>query len=67
MNHSNREPTFLYSDHEASEKSSIAKAFIETRARLNAVVSAADNNLVKRFYNIDHNTYLELSFRSLTV
>ncbi len=33
--------------------------FIETRARLNANVDKANNFLVKRFYNIDHNAYLE--------
>ena len=41
------------------EKLAIARQFLETRTRLNTVVSAADNPLVKRFYNIDHNTYLE--------
>lgn len=59
MTPSNKEPQFIYSDHDAASKSPLAKGFIETRARLNAVVSAADNSLVKRFYNLDHNTYLE--------
>lgn len=59
MKPTNREPTFVFSEEDAANKSPIAKTFIETRLRLNEVVSAADNNLVKRFYNIDHNTYLE--------
>jgi ribonuclease HI len=53
------EPTFVYTEEEVAAKSAIARQFIETRARLNAIVSDADNFLVKRFYNIDHNTYLE--------
>ena len=32
---------------------------MEARTRLNANIDQADNFLVKRFYNIDHNTYLE--------
>jgi AhpD family alkylhydroperoxidase len=54
-----REPVYLYSEDDAAQKSGLARAFIEERRRLNAVVTAADNNLVKRFYNVDHNTYLE--------
>jgi alkylhydroperoxidase AhpD family core domain len=33
--------------------------FLVTRTRLNENVDKADNFLLKRFYNIDHNTYLE--------
>jgi AhpD family alkylhydroperoxidase len=32
---------------------------VEIRKKLNANVDAADNYLVKRIYNVDHNTYLE--------
>ncbi|OLE14149.1 MAG: alkylhydroperoxidase [Acidobacteria bacterium 13_1_20CM_4_56_7] len=32
---------------------------MDSRERLNANVDKANNFLVKRFYNIDHNTYLE--------
>jgi len=53
------EPTFLYTEQQVAERSAIARQFLETRKRLNATVDAADNFLVKRFYNIDHNTYLE--------
>lgn len=42
-----------------ADKSETARRFIETRARLNPNVDKANNFLVKRFYNIDHNTYLE--------
>src|SRR6516162_3057299 len=54
-----REPAYLFTEKQVSDKSEIARRFIETRARLNVNVEKADNFLVKRFYNIDHNTYLE--------
>jgi AhpD family alkylhydroperoxidase len=54
-----QEPTFLYTEDDAAQKSPIAREFAETRRRLNANVDAADNYLVKRIYNVDHNTYLE--------
>jgi len=54
-----REPTYLFTDKQVAEKSEIARRFLETRARLNLHVEKADNFLVKRFYNIDHGTYLE--------
>jgi ribonuclease HI len=54
-----KEPTFVFTDKQVAEKSEIARRFLETRTRLNANVDHADNFLVKRFYNIDHNTYLE--------
>ena len=53
------EPIYLYTEEQVAERSAIARQFIETRFRLNAIVNDADNYLVKRFYNIDHNTYLE--------
>lgn len=54
-----KEPTYLFTEKQVAEKSEIARRFIETRARLNVNVDKADNFLLKRFYNIDHNTYLE--------
>jgi ribonuclease HI len=54
-----KEPTYLFTEKHVAEKSEIARRFIESRARLNANVDKASNFLVKRFYNIDHNTYLE--------
>ncbi len=59
MRPASTEPKYLHSEEEVASKSAIARQFLETRTRLNTVVSAADNPLVKRFYNIDHNTYLE--------
>ena len=53
------EPTYRYSEEDAAARGAIARQFIETRRRLNQTVDAADNYLVKRFYNLDHNTYLE--------
>ena len=54
-----KEPTFLFTEKYVADKSELARRFIEARARLNANVDKANNFLVKRFYNIDHNTYLE--------
>ena len=54
-----KEPTYLFTEKYVADKSEIARRFIESRARLNANVEKANNFLVKRFYNIDHNTYLE--------
>ena len=54
-----KEPVYLFTEKQAAEKSELARRFLETRTRLNENVEKADNFLVKRFYNIDHNTYLE--------
>lgn len=54
-----KEPTYIYTDKQAAEKSELARRFLDTRTRLNETVDKADNFLVKRFYNLDHNTYLE--------
>jgi ribonuclease HI len=54
-----KEPTYLFTETQVAEKSEIARRFLDTRTRLNANVDKADNFLLKRFYNIDHNTYLE--------
>ncbi len=54
-----KEPSYLFSESQVAEKSAIARHFIQNRNRLNENVDAADNFLVKRFYNLDHNTYLE--------
>ena len=56
---SSKEPTFICSEDDVAKKSPLAKSFIEERTKLNRSVDAADNQLVKRFYNIDHNCYLE--------
>jgi len=53
------EPTYLFSEKQVAEKSELARRFFDTRTRLNENVEHADNYLVKRFYNLDHNTYLE--------
>lgn len=54
-----KEPSYLFTEKQVADKSEIARRFIETRARLNVNVDKANNFLLKRFYNIDHNTYLE--------
>ncbi len=54
-----KEPTYLFTEKYVAEKSEIARRFLDTRERLNANVEKANNFLVKRFYNVDHNTYLE--------
>lgn len=59
MKPSEREPSFTRTEEEAAAKSPLARAFIETRKKLNEKVTAADNAYVKRFYALDHNAYLE--------
>ena len=59
MNAERKEPTYLFTDRQVADKSEIARRFLETRNRLNENVDKAGNVLVKRFYNIDHNPYLE--------
>jgi ribonuclease HI len=54
-----KEPTYLLTEEQVAKKSTIARTFLETRTRLNENVDQADNFLVKRFYNLDHNTYLD--------
>ncbi len=54
-----KEPAYLFTEKQIAEKSDLARHFLETRRRLNENVDKADNFLVKRFYNLDHNTYLE--------
>ena len=59
MNPERREPVYLLTEKQVADKSGIARRFLENRSRLNANVEKADNFLVKRFYNLDHNAYLE--------
>ncbi|MGB9233698.1 MAG: carboxymuconolactone decarboxylase family protein [Terriglobales bacterium] len=59
MNTERREPAYLLTEKQVADKSEIARRFLDVRTRLNANVEKADNMLLKRFYNIDHNTYLE--------
>jgi ribonuclease HI len=54
-----KEPAYLFTEHQVAAKSELARRFLDTRTRLNDNVHTADNLLVKRFYNLDHNTYLE--------
>ena len=64
MNPERREPVYLLTEKQVADKSEIARRFLDTRNRLNANVDKADNFLVKRFYNLDHNSYLEGSIPS---
>jgi ribonuclease HI len=59
MNTERKEPTYVFTEKQVADKSEIARRFLDTRTRLNANVDNADNFLVKRYYNLDHNTYLE--------
>lgn len=54
-----KEPTYLFTEKYVADKSETARKFLDTRERLNANVDKANNFLVKRFYNMDHNAYLE--------
>ncbi len=56
---SRKETAYHFSEKHVAEKSEIARHFLDTRNRLNENVNKADNFLVKRFYNLDHNTYME--------
>ena len=59
MNTERKEPAYLFTEKQAADKSEIARRFLDVRTRLNDNVDKADNFLVKRFYNLDHNAYLE--------
>ena len=59
MNTERKEPTYLFTEKQVADKSEIARRFLDVRTRLNDNVDKADNFLVKRFYNLDHNAYLE--------
>lgn len=59
MNPERREPTYVLTEKQVADQSEIARRFLDSRTRLNANVDKADNFLVKRFYNLDHNAYLE--------
>jgi AhpD family alkylhydroperoxidase len=54
-----KEPAYLFSEKQVAEKCELARRFLDNRTRLNENVHKADNLLVKRFYILDHNTYLE--------
>src|SRR5271167_2739031 len=54
-----KEPAYVFSEKQVAEKSELARRFLDNRTRLDENVHQADNFLVKRFYNLDHNTYLE--------
>jgi ribonuclease HI len=59
MTHERKQPNYVFSEKQVSEKSELARRFLDNRIRLNENVERADNLLVKRFYNLDHNAYLE--------
>ena len=59
MNTERKEPVYLLTEKQVADKSEIARRFLDARTRLNANVDKADNLLLKRFYNLDHNAYLE--------
>jgi ribonuclease HI len=59
MNTERKEPAYVATEKQVSDKSEIARRFLDTRSRLNANVEKSENFLMKRFYNLDHNAYLE--------
>lgn len=59
MKPSTKEPVYLHSEEQVKALSPLATEFLNRRAQQNDCVMAADNGLVKRFYNVDHNAYLE--------
>jgi ribonuclease HI len=54
-----KESVYLFSEKQVAEKGELARRFLENRNRMHQTVDKADNFLVKRFYNLDHNAYLE--------
>ena len=59
MQNSTKEPQYVFTNEDVARKSKLAATFLETRLSLNKNVDAANNSFVKRFYNLDHNAYLE--------
>lgn len=59
MKPSSREPEFKFSYADVAALSERARVFLHDRGALNQNVEQAQNSLLKRFYNIDHNTYLD--------
>ena len=59
MNQERKEPEYVFTEAQVADKSPTALKFLALRADQNEIVNKADNYLVKRFYNVDHNTYLE--------
>ncbi len=59
MQKSSREPTYVFSEEQVIEKSPLAREFLSKRTIENEAVLASDNRFIKRFYNLDHNAYLE--------
>jgi ribonuclease HI len=54
-----KEPAYIFSEKQVAEQSALACHFLDNRTRQNENVDKADNLLVKRLYNLDHNTYLD--------
>jgi ribonuclease HI len=54
-----KEPVYIFSEKQVAEQSALARHFLDNRTRQNENVDKADNLLVKRLYNLDHNTYLD--------
>jgi ribonuclease HI len=59
MKKSAKEPIFQCSEDDVAAKSPLAAEFLRVRREQNEAVTRADQPLVKRLYNLDHNTYLE--------
>ena len=59
MKKSSKEPEFKFSEEHVKSKSPKAKFFLEQRSEQGEIVDAANNKLLKRIYNVDHNVYLE--------
>ena len=57
--HTERKEPPTYIPKSRSPRRAHSRNFLDTRTRLNANVDRADNFLVKRFYNLDHNAYLD--------
>lgn len=56
---SSREPAFVHSEEDAARLSPLAAEFQVKRRQGNAHITAADDPVLKRFFNIDTNAYLD--------
>jgi AhpD family alkylhydroperoxidase len=53
-----KENEYQFSEDEARNRSLLARNFLEKREDQNGAFDAADNRLLKRFFNLDTNAYL---------
>lgn len=58
MKPSKKEPQYTYTEEEVALKSPLAKEFYNSRKEGNLAIQEAGNSFTNRYFNLDHNTYL---------